>query len=114
MLVIPRPSKRLTRPASPCVHVVNVLNASHYYALMLYFHLSPSLFQRPLPLLPTLLDKTRRNQSYVDCASNSVLETTAMAHPSTPASQLYEMARVIEANITIRTADWLKCKILPT
>ncbi|CAN0221129.1 unnamed protein product, partial [Hapterophycus canaliculatus] len=51
---------------------------------------------------------------YVDCASNSVLQTTAMAHPSTPASQLYEMARSIEANITIRTADWLKHKMLPT
>lgn len=60
------------------------------------------------------LNKRHRNTRYVDCASNSVLETTAMAHPSTPASQLYEMARLIEANITMRTADWLKHKILPT
>ncbi|CBJ28410.1 expressed unknown protein [Ectocarpus siliculosus] len=64
-------------------------------------------------------DKTRHMRHalvirYVDCASNSVKETTAMAHPSIPASQLYEMARSIEANITIRTADWMKCKSLPT
>ncbi|CAN0194800.1 unnamed protein product, partial [Ectocarpus sp. 12 AP-2014] len=51
---------------------------------------------------------------YVDCASHSVRETMAMAHPSIPASQLYEMARSIEANITIRTADWTKSKSLPT
>ncbi|CAM9174696.1 unnamed protein product [Scytosiphon promiscuus] len=50
---------------------------------------------------------------YVDCASNSVLQTTAMAHPSTPASKLYEMAREIEAHITVRTADWLKNKTVP-
>ncbi|CAM9157371.1 unnamed protein product [Ectocarpus fasciculatus] len=51
---------------------------------------------------------------YVDCASDSVKETVAMAHPSTPAAKLYEMARAIEANITMRTADWLQCKTRPT
>ncbi|CAB1109107.1 unnamed protein product [Ectocarpus sp. CCAP 1310/34] len=51
---------------------------------------------------------------YVDCASHSVLETRAMAHPSVPASQLYEMARSIEANITVRMTDWTKSKSLPT
>ncbi|CAM9547988.1 unnamed protein product [Ectocarpus fasciculatus] len=64
-------------------------------------------------------DKTRYMRHalvirYVDCASNSVRETTAMAHPSIPASQLYEMARSIEANITIRTAKWMSSKSLPT
>lgn len=52
-------------------------------------------------------------RSYVDCASNSVKETVAMAQPSTPAPKLYEMARVIEANITMRTADWLQYKTHP-
>ncbi|CAN0304631.1 unnamed protein product [Ectocarpus sp. 6 AP-2014] len=51
---------------------------------------------------------------YVDCASNSVRETTAMALPSIPASQLFEMARSIEANITIRTANWMNFKTVPT
>eukprot|EP00752_Nemacystus_decipiens_P013456 g11918.t1 len=51
---------------------------------------------------------------YVDLASNAVLQTTAMAHPSTPARELYEMARSIDANITMTMADWLKHKALPT
>ena len=50
---------------------------------------------------------------YLDCTTNSITQTTAMAHPDTPASKLYEMARSIEANISIRSADWLKCKLLP-
>lgn len=37
-----------------------------------------------------------------------------MAHPSTPASKLYDMARAIEANITLTTAEWLKCNKSPT
>ena len=51
--------------------------------------------------------------SYVDCASNSVKQTTAFAHPDTPAANLFEMARSIEASITIRTAEWLKNKTVP-
>ncbi|CAN0082815.1 unnamed protein product, partial [Hapterophycus canaliculatus] len=51
---------------------------------------------------------------YLDCASNSVQQTVAMAHPSTPSSKLYEMARSIEANITLRTAEWLKSNKSPT
>lgn len=42
------------------------------------------------------------------------MQTVAMAHPATPASNLYDMARLIEAKITIRTADWLMHKNLPT
>lgn len=64
-------------------------------------------------------DKTRYMRHalvirYLDCSTNSVMQTTAMAHPDTPASKLYEMARSIEANITIRSSDWLKCKTVPT
>eukprot|EP00752_Nemacystus_decipiens_P013455 g11917.t1 len=51
---------------------------------------------------------------YVDCASNSVVQTVAMAHPATPASSIYEMVRLIESNITISTADWLRRKNIPT
>lgn len=50
----------------------------------------------------------------MDLASNAVVQTTAVAHPATPASDLYEMARSIEANITITMADWLKYKTHPT
>lgn len=67
----------------------------------------------PVPQKRTHVAPNHEN-SYVDCASNSVRETTAMAHPSIPASQLYEMARSIEANITIRTANWMSSKSLPT
>lgn len=41
-------------------------------------------------------------------------QTTAMARPSTPAHELYDMARLINANITMTMADWLKHKALPT
>eukprot|EP00903_Cladosiphon_okamuranus_P017475 g16095.t2 len=64
-------------------------------------------------------DKTRYMRHalvirYADCASNAVLETTAMALPSTPAAKLYEMARLINATITMTMADWLKHKMVPT
>lgn len=42
------------------------------------------------------------------------MQTVAMAHPATPAANIFKMARLIESNITIRTADWLKGKNLPT
>eukprot|EP00903_Cladosiphon_okamuranus_P017476 g16096.t1 len=51
---------------------------------------------------------------YVDCSSHTVMQTVAMAHPATPASSIFMMARLIESNITIRTEDWLKSKNLPT
>lgn len=35
---------------------------------------------------------------------NRVMQTAAYAHPTTPASKLYEMARSIDANVTVRTA----------
>lgn len=57
-------------------------------------------------------DTTKK--SYVDCASNSVVQTTAMAHPATPASDLYEMAALIEANITMTMEEWIRHKTLPT
>lgn len=50
----------------------------------------------------------------MDCASNQVLETIAFALPNTPAANIFEMARSIEANITTRTADLLQNKTLPT
>lgn len=53
-------------------------------------------------------------KSYVDLSSNSVLQTTAMAHPSAHAPELYEMARLIDNNITMTLADWLRHKVLPT
>lgn len=43
-----------------------------------------------------------------------MIQTTAMALPSTPAAKLYEMARLVEAGITMTMADWLKLKTLPT
>lgn len=54
------------------------------------------------------------HNSYVDLASNAVVQTTAMAHPATPASDLFEMARLISSSITMTMADWLKHKALPT
>ena len=56
--------------------------------------------------------ESKRNR-YLDCSTNSIKQTVAMAHPDTPASKLFEMARSIEANITIKSADWLKCKLVP-
>eukprot|EP00903_Cladosiphon_okamuranus_P017480 g16100.t1 len=47
---------------------------------------------------------------YVDCARNRVMQTIAYAHPTTPASKLYEMARSIDASVTVGTADWLRHK----
>lgn len=38
------------------------------------------------------------------------MQTAAYAHPTTPASKLYEMARPIDANVTVETADWLQYK----
>ncbi|CAM9575121.1 unnamed protein product [Ectocarpus sp. 13 AM-2016] len=66
----------------------------------------------------TRWDKTRFMRHalvirYVDCASNSVQETTLMALASTPASKLYEMARAIDTNITVRANKWLSHKSLP-
>ncbi|CAM9168047.1 unnamed protein product [Scytosiphon promiscuus] len=51
---------------------------------------------------------------YLDCASNSVRQTVAMAHPSTPTYKLYEMARAIEDNITLTTTAWLASNKSPT
>lgn len=53
-------------------------------------------------------------KSYVDCASNAVVQTTVMAHPSTPVAKLYDMARLIDSSITMTMAEWLKHKTLPT
>ncbi|CBJ32136.1 hypothetical protein Esi_0309_0043 [Ectocarpus siliculosus] len=66
----------------------------------------------------TRWDKTRFMRHalvirYLDCASNSVQETTLMALASTPASKLYEMARAIDTNITIKANNWLSHKSLP-
>lgn len=62
---------------------------------------------------PLPLTQTRKTEilSYVDCASNAVVQTTAMAHPATPASELYKMARIIEANIN---SSWINNKTFPT
>ncbi|CAM9445430.1 unnamed protein product [Ectocarpus sp. 6 AP-2014] len=66
----------------------------------------------------TRWDKTRFMRHalvirYLDCASHSVQETTLMALASTPASKLYEMARAIDTNITIKANNWLSHKSLP-
>lgn len=66
----------------------------------------------PYPLHPHV--QNRNAKRYVDCASNSILQTVAMAHPATPASNIFEMARLIESNITVTMADWLMRKNPPT
>ncbi|CAN0192757.1 unnamed protein product [Scytosiphon promiscuus] len=60
-------------------------------------------------------DKTRYMRHalvirYVDYASATVSETVAFANPRSPAANLFEMARTIEANITLRKADFFKEK----
>lgn len=74
-----------------------------------------SVFPPPRRLeLAGLPHDVRHEGSYVDCATNSVRQTVALAHPDTPASELYEMARSIEAKITLRSTDWFKFKSIPT
>ena len=69
---------------------------------------------RSLPYACCVGRAGRHGCSYVDCATNSVRQTVAMAHPNIPASELYKMVRSIEEKITLRAADWFKYKTLPT
>jgi len=52
----------------------------------------------------------RQWKRYIDCATSSVAETVAFATPSTRAADLFKMAKVIEASITLRAADYFKEK----
>lgn len=68
---------------------------------------TPSNFLPPdlLPALP--------RHSYLDLATNSVVQTVALAHPDVPVANLYQLARSIEA-CSLKGVDWLKLKTHPT